>query len=428
MYRFFYSVIFYAAMPFVLIRLLARSIRTPEYRHRIGERLALNIPPGKFDQDKQTIWIHAVSVGETAAAAPLVFELQREHPEVQIVITTMTATGSDRVCTLFGDTVFHRYIPYDLPGAINRFLDKLKPSLLILMETELWPNLIYACHQRKIKIILANARLSEKSARGYARFTAFTKNLLGKFDTIAAQSQADAERFIKLGAASANVKITGSLKFNIKAGSAEDSKQPYFAAIKSSDRPILIAASTREGEEEKLLAAFEQCQRVVPSLLLLLVPRHPQRFSKVARLCEDRGFKTTKRSEDKPPGAEVQILLGDSMGEMSDYYGIADIAFVGGSLVNTGCQNVLEPAAMAIPIITGPSQYNFATICKQLEAVAALKTVQDEAELAEYLLLLLADRNARREMGLRGKELVAANQNALPALLQIINPLIQTDV
>ncbi len=423
MHRTLYSVAFYLALPIILFRLLLRSIRAPVYRRRIGERLALQSPGSDFDRDRQTLWIHAVSVGETAAAAPLVVELQRNYPEIQIVMTSMTPTGSDRVRTLFGDKVFHSYIPYDLPDAVNRFLDNYKPELLILMETELWPNLIHSCHRRGTSVLLANARLSEKSARGYARFSSFTKNILNEIDVIAAQAQADADRFIGLGAAS--IKVTGSLKFNIDVELVDSNLSPFFESIAISGRPVLVAASTREGEEEKVLRAFRQCQGEASSLLLILVPRHPERFSRVASLCENQGFRTQKRSEEKQLDPHVQVLIGDSMGEMLHYYSVADIAFVGGSLVNKGCQNVLEPAAMAIPVMTGPSQFNFATICEQLEQVGALKTVQNEPQLAEFLLYLLGDKNARQEMGQRGKALVAANQNALPALLEIIAPLIQ---
>jgi 3-deoxy-D-manno-octulosonic-acid transferase len=427
MQRIIYSVIFTLALPIILIRLLIRSVKAPDYRRRIGERLALKSPSCDFDSSKLTLWIHAVSVGETVAAAPLIFALTRNHPELQIVVTTMTPTGSDRVRALFGDKVFHSYIPYDLPGTTNRFLQNYKPVLLILMETELWPNLIHSCNNKAVKIVLANARLSEKSARGYSRFSSFTKSVLQKIDVIAAQAKADADRFVKLGAASANVKVTGSLKFNLNIEPREKNQALFFSGLVSLDRSIVMAASTREGEEEKVLSAFAQCLKTEPSLLLVLVPRHPERFASVTRLCEERGFRFSRRSEDRQVDPDVQVVIGDSMGEMQDYYGAADIAFVGGSLVNTGCQNVLEPAAMAIPVIVGPSQYNFATICKQLEQAGGLKTVQDEAQLAELILQLLADRMALQKMGAQGKALVAANQNALPALLKIVEPLIQTD-
>ncbi len=425
MHRIVYSVVFYLALPIILVRLLARSLRAPAYRQRIGERLALHALPPGFSREKRTLWIHAVSVGETVASLPLVAELRRVYPDAQIVLTTMTPTGSERVRALFGETVFHCYIPYDLPGACNRFLDKYRPSLLILMETELWPNLVHACHQRGVRLLLANARLSGKSAAAYGRFATFSRLLLAKIDKIAAQATPDAERFRRLGATAAQVEVTGSLKFIVE--TAEKEKPAYFAALAAASRPILVAASTREGEDEKVLTTFEECLESAPSLLLLLIPRHPERFAKAYRLSEERGLSTVRRSDEGEVAASTQVVIGDSMGEMLDFYGVATIAFVGGSLVDTGCQNVLEPAAVGKPILVGPSQYNFATICAQLELAGALKTVQNESELAQALVLLLADERAQKEMGERGRALVRENQNALPALMKLIEPLIQTD-
>ena len=424
MYRILYSLVFYLALPFILLRLLIRSIRAPDYRRRLPERLALKALPTNFDKTKQTLWIHSVSVGETVAAAPLVHQLQEKYPEIQLFISTMTPTGSDRVRELFADGVFHRYIPYDLPGATRRIIRQLQPSVLILMETELWPNLIHYSHKSGVKILLANGRLSEKSAAGYGRFPHVTEKMLNKIDCIAAQSREDAARFTALGMDEARVHISGSLKFNIELQQAQPASASLFTSIKNSNRSVLIAASTRDGEEAKVLRAFDQCLQSYPDLILLLVPRHPERFDRVARLCEERGYITGRRSRDTLFTSDMQILLGDSMGEMLAYYRLADIAFVGGSLVDTGCQNVLEPAALGIPVVTGPSQFNFATICRQLESAAALKTVANETELASYLLELLADKSAQRKIGERGRQLVEANQDALPKLLRLLEPLI----
>ena len=295
MYRIIYSVIFYLVLPVIMIRLLARSLKVPAYRKRIGERFALQPMPEEFDKSKLTLWIHAVSVGETAASGPLVKELQRLYPDAQIVMTTMTPTGSDRVRMLFGGSVMHAYIPYDLPGACNRFLDKYRPSLLILMETELWPNLVNSCHHRGVKLLLANGRLSEKSAAGYGRFATFTRSVVEKIDSIAAQAAPDAQRFIDLGANAEQVEVTGSLKFLVDVDEKE--RQAYFCAIENTARSVMVAASTREGEEEKVLAAFKKCLTENPSLLLVLIPRHPERFAKVGKLSEDEGFTTVRRSD-----------------------------------------------------------------------------------------------------------------------------------
>ena len=422
MYRFIYSVIFYIALPVIMIRILTRSLKVPAYRKRIGERFALQPVPQGFDNNKLTLWIHAVSVGETVASVSLVAELQRLYPDAQIVMTTMTLTGSDRARMLFGESVLHAYIPYDLPGACNRFLDKYRPDLLILMETELWPNLVHSCRRRGVKLLLANGRLSERSALGYGRFATFTRSLLEQIDCIAAQAAPDAQRFIDLGANLDQVTVTGSLKFLVNVN--ENEKKAYFSGIENTARPILVAASTREGEEEKVLAAFKKCLVEIPSLLLLLIPRHPERFAKVRRLSEEGGFTTVRRS-DGIVEPNIQIVIGDSMGEMLDYYSVATIAFVGGSLVDTGCQNVLEPAALGIPVLVGPSQFNFATICKQLEYAGGLKTVKNEMELAQDISELISDEKERQDMGERGKQLVRENQNALPALMKLVTPLIK---
>lgn len=427
MYRILYSVVFYLVLPVILFRLLLRSLRAPDYRRRLSERFALNSLPANFDKSKQTLWIHSVSVGETVAAAPLVRRLQEKYPELQLFITTMTPTGSDRVRELFSDGVFHSYIPYDLPGATSRIIKRLQPSVLILMETELWPNLVHYCHKRGVKIILANARLSEKSAAGYSRFPGITRKMLDNIDCLAAQSQADAARFESLGMDESTIHITGSLKFNIELNQAEQPLVGLFASIADSGRSVLVAASTRNGEEEKVLTAFEKCLQSDPELVLILVPRHPERFEEVAQLCENRGHSIARRSRDQLFTPDTQILLGDSMGELLTYYRLADIAFVGGSLVDTGCQNVLEPAALGIPVVTGPSQFNFATICKQLESAQALKTVTDEIELANYILKLLADSSQQQKMGERGRQLVEANQDALPELLKLLEPLLVED-
>ena len=422
MYRIIYSVIFYLVLPVIMIRLLVRSLKVPAYRKRIGERFALQPMPEEFDKSKLTLWIHAVSVGETAASWPLVKELQRLYHDAQIVMTTMTPTGSYRVRMLFGGSVMHVYIPYDLPGACNRFLDKYRPSLLILIETELWPNLVNSCHRRGVKLLLANGRLSEKSAASYGRFATFTRSVVEKIDSIAAQAAPDAQRFIDLGANAEQVEVTGSLKFLVDVDEKE--RQAYFCAIENTARSVLVAASTREGEEEKVLAAFKKCLTENPSLLLVLIPRHPELFAKVGKLSEDEGFTTVRRSDGGVVEPNIQVVIGNSMGEMLDYYSVATIAFVGGSLVDTGCQNILEPAAMGIPVLVGPSQYNFATICKQLEHAGGLKTVQNEMELAQSVSTLIADEQARQEMGERGEQLVRENQNALPALMKLVVPLI----
>ncbi len=424
MYRFLYSVLLYLLVPFILLRLLIRSLRAPAYRNRIGERFALAPLPAQFNLSRQTIWIHAVSVGETVAAASLVTALRKRFPQGQSLVTTMTPTGSDRVRALFGDTVIHTYLPYDLPGVMQRFIRKTSPVMLILMETELWPNLLHAAHSAGVRLVLANARMSEKSATAYRRFATAIRSMLLQFDCIAAQSDTDAQRLLALGARREAVTVTGSLKFLVDIAVPNQVSNPVFDSVRGAGRPVLIAASTREGEEAKVLIAFRSCLAARQNLLLLLVPRHPERMERVARQCAAAGLVLQRRSAGKPVASSTQVLLGDSMGEMLQYYRLATIAFVGGSLVDTGCQNVLEPAALGIPIVVGPSQFNFATICTQLEQTGALHTVADEVQLAQFVTDLLGDADQQQRMGHSGKSLVRANQNALPALMSRIESLL----
>ncbi|MSR10725.1 MAG: 3-deoxy-D-manno-octulosonic acid transferase [Gammaproteobacteria bacterium] len=424
MHRLIYSALFYLAVPLILLRLLTRSMRAPAYRQRIGERFACTALPATYDRQRMTFWIHAVSVGETVAAAPLVQALRSRYPVAQILITTMTPTGSDRVRALFADQVFHTYLPYDLPGVMQRFVRRVNPAMLILMETELWPNLIHVSRAAGVRLLLANARLSAQSAAGYQHFASATRAMLLQFDGIAAQADVDAQRLLALGADKTKVTVTGSLKFLVELTAAPAASNPVFDSVRNSARPVLIAASTRDREEIKVLTALRRCLQTLPQLLLILVPRHPERFDRVARQCEEFGLVVARRSAGVPITAATQVLVGDSMGEMLQYYRLATIAFVGGSLVNTGCQNVLEPAALGLPVVTGPSQFNFETICAQLEQAGALRTVADEQALADVVIQLVSDVKQQQVMGAAGKALLLANQNALPALMQRIEALL----
>jgi 3-deoxy-D-manno-octulosonic-acid transferase len=420
MNRVLYSVLLYLSVPIILLRLLVRSSKSPSYRRRWKERFAFGNLAGQIPPGKQSIWIHSVSVGETLAAVPLIRALRERWPDMPVVVTTMTPTGSDRVKQVLGDTVLHCYMPYDLPGAIGRFLTAVNPRVLIIMETELWPNTIHQCHRLDVKMVLANARLSGKSARGYARISGMTQSMLQKIDLIAAQSADDARRLVELGAREDRVKVFGSIKNDIEVPHISLLQLPaIFQEIASSTRPVVIAASTREGEEEQVLKSFKQCLQSRPGLLLILVPRHPERFDAVALLCQQNGLLLARRSSASTPG-NYQVLLGDSMGEMWWYYNLAQVAFVGGSLVDTGCHNVLEPAALAIPVLVGPSQFNFASICEQLELAGALKTVRSPEELADAIIQLLEDDQLRDSMGVAGQQYLQANRGSVEKLLNEI--------
>ncbi|SDT91155.1 lipid IV(A) 3-deoxy-D-manno-octulosonic acid transferase [Geopseudomonas guangdongensis] len=426
MNRTLYSFLLHLALPLILLRLYLRSRQAPAYRQRLAERFALALPPLR----PGGIWVHAVSVGESIAAAPLIRALRQRHPELPITVTCMTPTGSERIRALFdaeiraGD-VQHCYLPYDLPWAAARFLDRIRPKLALIMETELWPNHIHQCARRGIPTVLANARLSEKSARGYARFAGLTRPMLAEMDWIAAQTEAEAERFRRLGARAECVGVTGSIKFDL---SIDPELQPRAKALRASwgaeRRPLWIAASTHAGEDEQILAAHRQLLASHPDALLILVPRHPERFDAVLALCRREGFATVRRSAAQPVTAQDQVLLGDTMGELLFLYALADVAFVGGSLVPNGGHNLLEPAALGLPVLSGPHLFNFLEIAAQLRAAGALVEVGDGASLAHCLQTLLGTPAARQDMSRAGLEVLRANQGALQRLLACVQKLL----
>ena len=427
MFRFFYELIVIVLTPLILVRLFLRGYKAPAYRKRIKERFGFYRFPEHFKPEITTIWVHAVSVGEVFAAQPLIRELEKLYPHYQIFITTMTPTGSDQVRRLFGEQVFHSYLPYDSSLMLSRFICRMDPKLLIIMETELWPNLITVTGGMGVKILLANARLSEKSASGYSKFRSVTKRILEQIDIIGAQSEYDSERLIKLGVKPEKIVVTGNLKYHVNISIEDKSNRSLFNILKATARPIVIAASTREGEEEKLLVTINAVLRKFSKVLFIVVPRHPERFDKVFSSLNKARVICARRSSIANLDDDVQVLIGDSLGEMSSYYAVSNIAFVGGSLVNTGCHNVLEPAAMSLPILVGPSQYNFAQICERLEKAGGLLTVRDESELAEKIINLLENKSKRMKMGSIAKEEILANQEALPILVKMIEDALLTD-
>lgn len=421
MNRLAYNILFTLVLPIIVLRLLWRAVKAPAYARRWGERFgAPRLSAQQQALKGKWLWLHAVSVGETLAAAPLVRKLLADHPDLPIVMTTMTPTGSERVQALFGDAICHVYAPYDHPWIVNRFLRRFQPHTVVIMETELWPNIIHCSKARGARVIVANARLSEKSFRGYVKFAKLGKPMLQAIDCIAAQAEPDAARFERLGVPRERLTITGSIKFEIDLPDDLAQKRDAMKALFAGTRPVLIAASTREGEEEHVLQAFKQCLQSLPDLLLILVPRHPERFKAVARLCEQNGLALVRRSEHREVAEQTQVFLGDSMGEMLTYFSVSDVAFVGGSLVNTGCHNVLEPAALGLPVIVGPSQFNFQSICEQLESAGALKTVPDANGLAQAVLQVFADDSLRHTMGTAGRQLVEDNRGALQRIETLV--------
>ena len=414
MNRTLYTLILHLALPFIFLRLLWRAWRAPAYGKRIGERFALGLPalrPGG-------IWIHAVSLGESIAAAPLIRELLARHPESPITVTCMTPTGSERIQALFGEHIQHCYLPYDLPWACARFLDRLQPRLAVIMETELWPNHIHACHARGIPVALANARLSERSARGYARLKGLTAPMLGELSLIAVQTEAEAERFRCLGAHEGRVEVTGSIKFDLSVDAELPARAAQLrAGWGAAARPVWIAASTHAGEDEVVLQAHRRLLAEWPQALLILVPRHPERFVQVFELCRREGFATVRRSADEAVTADVQVLLGDTLGELLFLYALADLAFVGGSLIANGGHNLLEPAVLGKPLLSGPHLFNFLEIAAQLRDAGDLLEVEDAAQLHAALHMLFAEADQAQRRAEAGSRVLRANQGALARLL-----------
>lgn len=416
--RYLYTFLFYLALPFIFLRLWWRSIKQPAYRQRMGERLGYY--PRQFDQ---CIWVHAVSVGETLAAIPLIKALKSRFPEVQMVITTMTPTGAERVKTAFGDSVTHAYIPYDLPGAMQRFIRQFHPVVCVIMETELWPNLLATCSKNQIPVCLVNARLSEKSARGYHRIASLTRDMLRRIDLIAAHGQMDANRFITLGAPEARMTVTGNIKFDIELPADLSQKGAILRDELGRDRFIWIAASTHEGEEEMVIAAHKQICAVNPQALLILVPRHPARFDAIAKLSA-QSFSTARRSLQQSCMPETSVYLGDTMGELLLMYSAANVAFVAGSLIPRGGHNMLEPGALGKPIITGPYLFNFAEISELFVSAHALAKVTDADSLAKEVIELMQHPDEQAEMGARALQVVAENRGALAKQVELVSSVI----
>jgi 3-deoxy-D-manno-octulosonic-acid transferase len=408
-----YTTILFLLLPYVVFHLVWRARRQPEYLHHWGERF------GRYRRVRPlrpVIWLHAVSVGETRAAAPLVKALQARYPEHQILLTHMTPTGREAGEQLFGTDVLRCYLPYDYPFAVRRFLAHFKPELGLLLETEVWPNLIQACRAANVPLCLVNARLSEKSARRYARFGKLTAASLRQMSAIAAQTEEDARRLEELGAS--NVSVMGNLKFDITPSAELLELGSRLLQRFGPERLIFLAASTREGEEEEILAAVKNLG--MPELLMVIVPRHPQRFDSVAQLLDQLGIPWQRRSAEQPLGAATQVVLGDSMGEMFAYYAACDVAFIGGSLLPYGGQNLIEACAVGKPVIIGPHTYNFAEAAERaVEAGAAVRVASAE-ELARELRRLLHDPEQRRRMGQAGLEFSRQHQGATGKVMAIL--------
>lgn len=416
-----YNFLLHLLLPFVYLRLLWRGRSTPVYAQNIEQRFG-----GHKKLPQGGIIIHAVSLGETLASQPLVNALLTQYPNLPLIITNTTATGAERARALWGDKVHQCYLPYDYSWAMRRFLQSSQPKLIIVMETELWPNLIDQAKQLDIPVMLANGRLSAKSAAGYGKIPSLVTPMLQALTVLAAQDQDTAQRFQDLGASENSIQVTGSLKFDLTIPDdltlrADELKQQW----QLQKRPIWVAASTHEGEDEIVLTAFQHIQQQFNNALLILVPRHPERFDKVAELIAKQSFSLARRSQQQAVSPEVSVFLGDSMGELLLWFALADVAFVGGSLVNVGGHNPLEPAALAVPIVTGKTMFNFKQITDILLQAGALQQGQDAEELAKIVCEWLANPEQKQKDGQAGLAVVNANKGALNKHLAIVEEILK---
>ena len=412
-----YSAVLYVLTPVTVYHLIWRGFRFREYFQRWDERYASYAQP----VPRIDIWLHAVSVGEVNAAIPVVEALRRAHPQLRWLVTTITPTGSERARALWGESIEHVYAPYDLPGAVSRFLQHYQPRLALVMETELWPNLLFGCSDRDIPTYLLNARLSARSLRGYRALAPLIARVVRTVKRIGAQSAQDGKRFVALGAASSSIVDTGNLKFDIAVPEGLQGFVDAFARHAGA-RPVWIAASTHEDEEAAVIAVHRSLRERWPDLLLLWAPRHPERFRNATQQAIDAGWRVATRKLTQWPDPGDAVFVIDTLGELQSFYACADVAFVGGSLQDIGGHNLLEPAAVGTPVVSGPHLHNFSDIARQLEAAGALRIGADAVAVGDLVQALLGDADARERMREAGLALVQAGRGALQRTLELIAP------
>lgn len=412
--RFIYSCVLTLLLPCVLLVFVLLGRKNPAWLKRIPERLGRvpHTPPAGG------IWIHAASVGEVQASSAFVKALQERLPNTPIIVTTFTPTGSEQVRRSFGESVYHMYVPLDYGWMINRFLNRLQPALLILMERELWPNMLAVTHKQGVPIVLANARLSEKSLQGYLKYSAIVQPMVQVLDWVAAHNVVDAERYQKLGVPANKVTTVGSVKFDMHLPNGLEQEGEQLRQQWGAQRTVLALASSHADEDERLLDLFPLLQQQCPDLLLLLVPRHPERFDAVVNAAYRRQLSVKRRSQEAADGS-TQIYVADTMGEMLKILSAADLVLMGGTLVENGGHNPIEPAALGKPVLVGPHYFNFTEIVNGLEQAGALRVVSaNSQELAEELIELLIDTEARQQMGHAALAVVAANRGAVAKLVE----------
>lgn len=418
--RFAYVLVTYLVSPLYALYWVFRGLVNRAYWDRLGQRLGLGYPV----MSEGSIWIHAVSVGEVQATVPLVQALRNRFPTRQLLITTVTPTGAARVRGLFRGQVAHCYIPFEIPPAVRNFFRSIKPDLALIMETEIWPNLYDACGKREIPLMLVSARISPQAVNRYRRFLPLFRETLSHGIIIAAQSETDADRFRSLGAAPERTWVTGNIKFDFELPLSLESDAATFRKQNFAGRPVWIAASTHDKEEEQVLSAHRRLLDAIPDALLILVPRHPERFGTVEALLRRKRFKYISRTKGRPCPDDANVFLGDTMGELQMFYAASDIAFVGGTLAPIGGHNLLEPAALGMPVVTGPHLFNAQDIADMFTEVGACVRVQDSDELAAAIRSLFVDRAEAARIGSKGREIVSENRGALRKLLNLMGPLI----
>ncbi|MAR90257.1 MAG: 3-deoxy-D-manno-octulosonic acid transferase [Pseudomonadales bacterium] len=420
--RLLYTLTFYLAIPLLLFRLWKRARKNSDYAWRIPERFGYYTLQTPL---QNSLWFHTVSVGEFLAARPLIDRILDNYPDRPCVITTMTPTGSDRVQQAYADQlaggrIQHVYLPYDLPDALNRFLKRFNPAVLVIMETELWPNMIHYTYRAGVPIVLANARLSEKSADGYRRVLPLFRPMMRELALLAAQSDADGERFVELGLPPRNLQVTGTVKFDLDIKPETHDQARALRERWGGKRKVWIAASTHQGEDEEVLEAHLYIRSKLPGTLLVLVPRHPERFADVAGLVEGRGLTLSRVSQQQPVTEDTDVVLGDTMGELLKMLGAADVAFIGGSLVPVGGHNMLEALAMGTPALTGPHVFNFQMVADLLTELNVLETVTTTVGLGQAVERLLTHDEQRYALSKRGRGVVEDNRGAMDRLFSLI--------
>ncbi|MFC3909168.1 lipid IV(A) 3-deoxy-D-manno-octulosonic acid transferase [Legionella dresdenensis] len=416
--RHIYSFFMYLLTPFLLLRLWWKGRKLPGYRARIAERFCLDaLPEARYD-----IWVHAVSLGEVIAATPLINQLLAK--DYTILVTTMTPTGAERVKNQYGGRVSHRYVPYDLPVVLTRFFKANQIRVGVIVETELWPNLIDKASKASIPLLLVNARLSERSCKGYEKIRWLIKPVLNQFQGILAQAADDAERFRHLGAESARVTVLGNVKFDLETRNID---KPFFEQIKQAwgdERMAVIAASTHDNEEQQILTGFRQLRAEVPDAVLLIAPRHPERFQLVYQLACQMGFNTALRSQAETISTASEVIVLDCLGEMLGFYHVSNYAFVGGSFVSVGGHNVLEPIAMNTPVFSGPNIHNFKTICQDLQQAQAIEMVANAEDLMQRIIKLRNDKEAREKLVANASQVLDSNKGAVARYIARIESVI----